>query len=234
MKRVLLFLVLFTGVLLLPFQNAQAAPVRWSEEVFTQFQKEYGIAGANRVRKVYDTLIAHADSPLREKLQVVNDTMNKLPWVTDREKWNADDYWATPIETIVKYGGDCEDMAIGKFVGLRLLGVPKENLYLGYVKVRATGEAHMVLVWVDDARTETLVLDNLVPEIKHGKDRPDLVAVYLFDADGDLVLFDDNGGKRSIKAEFSGRKMQKLETIKARIEENREKYRAYNDGRPLF
>ncbi|NVK42778.1 MAG: transglutaminase-like cysteine peptidase [Oceanospirillaceae bacterium] len=234
MKRVLLFLALFTGVLGFAFQSAQAAPVRWSDEVFTHVQSEYGIAASNRLRRIYDTLMANADKPLRQKLEVVNDTMNKLPWVTDRDKWNAEDYWATPMETIVKYGGDCEDMAIGKFVGLRLMGVPKENLYLGYVKVKATGEAHMVLVWVNDAQTETLVLDNLVPEIKSGKERTDLVAVYLFDADGDLVLIDDNGEDRSIKAEISGRKMQKLETIKARIEENREKYRVYNEGRPLF
>ncbi|GGO78995.1 hypothetical protein GCM10011348_12200 [Marinobacterium nitratireducens] len=234
MKRVLLILAMITGMLGYTVTAVQAEPARWSEELFAQFQKEYGVAGASRLRRVYETLIAEADAPLETKLRVVNDTLNKLPWVTDRDKWHAEDYWATPIETIALYGGDCEDMAIGKYVGLRLLGVPEKNLYLGYVRVRATGEPHMVLVWLSDDHQHALVLDNMIPEIKTGNERDDLVGVYLFDAAGDLILLDDDGQQRTIKAEIGQRRLEKLETIKARIRENREKYRQYNGGRPTF
>lgn len=234
MKKLLTLLILMTGLSVSHLQAAEPASPRWSDEVFRQVAIEQGVAASNRLRKIYDTLMASADKPLRQKLEVVNDTMNALPWVTDQAKWKADDYWATPLETITQYGGDCEDMAIGKYVGLRLMGVPQKNLFLGYVKVRATGEAHMVLVWVNDERTETLVLDNMTPEIKPGKERDDLIAVYMFDADGNLVLFDDDGGKRSVKAVISDRKLQKLETVKARINENRERFKVFNDGRPLF
>jgi predicted transglutaminase-like cysteine proteinase len=165
---------------------------------------------------------------------LVNNKFNELPWIADKDKWSAEDYWATPFETITQFGGDCEDMAIGKFLALRLMGIPKKNLHLGYVKVKATGESHMILVWVSDDRSETMVLDNMINEVKSGKQRTDLLAIYLTSADGELILLNDDGQSRSIKAEISPKKMQKLETVKKRMRENQEKYKAYNDGRPLM
>ncbi|MCK5477927.1 MAG: transglutaminase-like cysteine peptidase [Methylococcales bacterium] len=81
------------------------------------------------MRNIYQLILDNEDKPVREKLEVANNALNALPWITDREKWNADDYWATPFETLTQFGGDCEDMAIGKFMVLRLMGIPKKNLY---------------------------------------------------------------------------------------------------------
>ena len=92
----------------------------------------------------------------------------------------------------------------------------------------------MVLVWTNDDRTESLVLDNYVKTIKNAKDRMDLQAIFLTDVDGNLVLLNDDGKKRSIKAEISAKKMQKMETVKQRIVENRKRYEQYNDGKPLY
>ena len=136
--------------------RAEAAIQPWSENVFKQLENEYGAEASRRMRSIHDVMIQNKDQPLRKKLEIVNDTLNALPWVTDRSKWSAEDYWATPLETIALYGGDCEDMAIGKYMALRLMGVPRKNLYLGYVKVKATGESHMVMVWVNDQRSAPL------------------------------------------------------------------------------
>jgi len=46
-----------------------------------------------------------------------------------------DGYWAAAGETLLRGIGDCIDIAVAKMEALRLLGIPKENLYLttGYV-----------------------------------------------------------------------------------------------------
>lgn len=206
----------------------------WSEGVFAQVEKEHGKPASDRMRDIYDFIVKNADKPLNDKIVLVNNKFNELPWVADKSKWSAEDYWATPFETITQFGGDCEDMAIGKFLALRLMGVPKNNLFLGYVKVKTTNETHMVLVWTNDDRTETLVLDNMVKEVMSGKDRTDLVAVYLTDAQGNIIILSDDGNTRSVKAEISEKKIKKLETVKQRMRENQEKYKAYNDGQPLL
>ena len=206
----------------------------WSEGVFEQINKEHGVAAEQRMRNIYQLILNYRNKPLMEKLTITNDTLNKLPWIADREQWSADDYWATPYETLTKYGGDCEDMAIGKLVVLRLMGVPKKNLHLGYVKVKKTGEAHMVLVWVNDDRSKSLVLDNLVETILPGPERTDLLAVYLTDTDGNIIVIDDDGKKRSIAGEIENRKLAKLEKVKQKMAANHEKFKKFNDGRPLY
>jgi len=214
--------------------EAKVVLMPWSEGLFIQIEKEFGIEAGKRIRYVYGLIQTNQQKSVREKLEIVNTTLNLFPWLSDKELWNEDDYWASPLETLARFGGDCEDMAIGKFVMLRLMGIPKKNLYLGYANIRQSGQAHMVLVWLNDDRTESLVLDQLDKELKSGKDRKDLQAIYLFDADQKVILLNDNNGERSIQSEIGTRKMSKLESIKQRIIENNEKYKPYNDGRALW
>ena len=206
----------------------------WSDALFAQVEKEYGPQAAKRFRYVYDVARANQTKSIREKLDIANSTLNRLPWVSDQQQWNADDYWATPFEIIAKAGGDCEDMAIAKHVMLRMMGVPQRNLYLGYAQIRATNEIHMILVWANDQRTEARILDNKVKEVKLAKERMDLLVVFLTDATGNVILIDDDGTTRKVKAEVGHRKNARLEDIRQRIAETREKYRPYNDGKPLF
>lgn len=107
-------------------------------------------------------------------------------------------------------------------------------LELAYVKVRKTVESHMVLVWLNDSRSESFVLDNLDKTVKSGKERSNLLAIYLTDADGNFVLLNDNQGQRSIKSEIKTSKFENLNKIKSHILINQEKYKRYNDNRPLF
>jgi predicted transglutaminase-like cysteine proteinase len=215
-----------------PMQGSNLQP--WSESLFAQVEKEYGALAAKRLRYVYDTARSNQDKPVLEKLEIANATLGKLPWVSDQAQWNAEDYWATPFEIITQVGGDCEDMAIGKYVMLRMMGVPQRNLYLGYGKLKARNEAHMVLVWANDRRSDVRILDSYVKEVKPAKARKDLLIVYLTDIDGNLILIDDVDGQRKIKAEVSAKKMSKLDAVKQHIRETREKYQAFNEGRPLF
>ena len=238
MNRASLVLAIVLLILLLAFYpaagNAQATWESWSEKLFAQLEKEFGPTAMKRLRYVHDTARENQNKPVLEKLVVANSALSRLPWISDQQQWSADDYWATPLELIVKVGGDCEDMAIGKYVMLRMMGVPQRNLFLGYAILKTQNEAHMVLVWANDKRTDIRVLDSFVKEVKPAKERKDLQFVYVMDIDNNMALFDDDSGKRGLKAKVNSRKIAKLDALKKQIAETREKYKQYNDGKPLF
>ena len=171
---------------------------------------------------------------MEKQLEIVNETLNDLPWLTDQEKWSEEDYWATPFETLTTFGGDCEDMAIGKFVMLRAMGVPKNELSLAHVKLKKTSERHMVLLYGRIPGETPMVLDNIVKPIQPAPKRKDLIGVYVFDAYEKFWLISDDVAKRPVVSEVSGRKLGKLEKVKPRIQETRETYQKYNAGRPLL
>jgi predicted transglutaminase-like cysteine proteinase len=211
----------------------------WSESLFLQIEKEFGKNGADRVRKLHDLMLDNKDKPTHEKLEVVNNAVNQLPWISDQAKYSATDYWATPMETVATFGGDCEDMAITKFMMLRMMGIPKENLRLTYVKIKNTGESHMVLAYLDEPDQmakgkPVLILDSYVKDLKPSNERKDLLGVYLIDADKNLTLIKDDGKTRSVIAETDSAKIAKLDKIKKKIVENKAKYQKYNEGRPLY
>jgi predicted transglutaminase-like cysteine proteinase len=211
----------------------------WSERVFEYVAQEYGADAEKRLRFLHDMIRDSQDLSDMEKVVLVNKTLNRLPWISDATQWQKADYWAAPIETIATFGGDCEDIAIVKWVMLVHLGITKERLRLAYVKIRQTGENHMVLLFVKNPTAaleelEVYVLDNYVEEVKRGYERTDLLAVYITDVDGNIVLLEDKDGIRSIKGVYEERKIRKLEELKARIAENREKLRELNDGIPIL
>jgi predicted transglutaminase-like cysteine proteinase len=129
--------------------------------------------------------------PLSEtaKLGKVNAFFNdQLRFSDDQEIWNSSDYWATPMETLAKGAGDCEDFAIAKYYSLLYLGVPVERLRLTYVRARINGagnaivQAHMVLTYYPSPEAVPLVLDNLIDSILPASRRPDLQPVFSFNS----------------------------------------------------
>ena len=188
----------------------------WSENVFHYISQEYGPDAEKRLRYLHSMVIENQDLPVMEKVELVNKTLNHLPWIADSTHWKQADYWASPMETIATFGGDCEDIAIVKWVVLVHLGVTREHLRLAYVKIKKTGENHMVLLFVKNPSSpieelEIYVLDNYVEDVKRGSERKDLLAVYVTDADGNIVLLDEKEGERSIKEDYKELKKNKLE-----------------------
>ncbi len=107
----------------------------------------------------------------------------------DQEVWNQVDYWASPLETLDKGMGDCEDFAIAKYFSLLAVGVPPARLRLVYVRLQIGGaggpsQAHMVLAYYATPQAEPLILDNLVTEIRPASRRPDLTPVFSFNSEG--------------------------------------------------
>lgn len=138
------------------------------------------------------------------KLLRVNDFINaRIAFEDDISVWGQSDYWATPLETIGKWRGDCEDFAIIKYVSLRMAGVPSGSLRLVYAKARLDGlagpawVAHMVLAYYPSPSAEPLVLDNLNTAILPASQRFDLRPIFSFNSDG---IFAGVSGQGAAKA----------------------------------
>ena len=206
----------------------------WEEQVFVEMGKRHGEAAAKRMRETLDFIIANQYKPIQEKLELTNDFMNGLPWIADPDLWKREDYWATPFETLTTFGGDCEDIAISKYVVLRLMGVSDKKMGFAQV-VTSSGENHMVLLYKPSKETPSLILDNQHTDVLPSTRRPDLVGVYIFQNDGTLYLLEDRGGgDRSLKTKIKNRRLEKWASAKDRARANRELYQQYNGGRPLI
>jgi predicted transglutaminase-like cysteine proteinase len=126
-----------------------------------------------------------------EKIKKVNEFFNRrVHFDADQAIWAKSDYWATPLETLAKGKGDCEDFTIAKYFTLLSLDIPNEQLRLIYVKARIGGpsssieQAHMVLAYYSAPDAEPLVLDNLITEVRPASRRPDLTPIFSFNRQG--------------------------------------------------
>lgn len=94
----------------------------------------------------------------RTQLILVNRAINKFRYVEDYANWRRDDYWATPLQFLNR-NGDCEDFAIAKYMALRELGTPGQNMRIVILRDHVRHVMHAVLaVYVDGA---PYILDNL-------------------------------------------------------------------------
>jgi predicted transglutaminase-like cysteine proteinase len=135
----------------------------------------------------------------RQKLELVNDFMNRTPFKTDQEHWGKVDYWATPVEFLSTNGGDCEDFSIAKYFTLRAMGVADDKLQITYVKeTRVYNEAHMVLAYFATPDAEPLILDNINKTIQPASNRGDLIPVYSFNGSGLWLAKEQSGRGQSV------------------------------------
>ena len=76
-------------------------------------------------------------------LQAVNRHINTTRYVLDPVNWGVPDYWATPVEFLLK-DGDCEDYAISKYITLKHLGFNPASMRLAIVQDLNLRAAHAV------------------------------------------------------------------------------------------
>ncbi len=228
-------IILICLVLLGPLSAYGSVYRPWSENVFQFVNANYGEQAEKRFRYLHGLILDNQQLNELEKLDLVNSTLNHLPWIADQQHWKNADYWATPFETIATFGGDCEDIAVAKFIMLRHLGIASENMRLCYVKIKKTGESHMVLIYLTKPlkamdKQQVYVLDNYVDPVMLAGQRKDLLAIYAFSASGDLVLFNDDGGKRSVQGVYKERKLKKLDDLRDKMKKYTAKFVELNDG----
>lgn len=153
--------------------------------------RRFGPQAAAAIRDWQAALEDIKSSKEKEKLEFVNAFLNgHVRFIDDQVTWGVPDYWATPLETLGRGQGDCEDFAIIKYFSLKAIGVPVAKLRLTYVRARIGGpnssvsQAHMVLAYYPEPDAEPLILDNLISEIRPASRRPDLTPVFSFNSEG--------------------------------------------------
>ncbi|HUH87713.1 MAG TPA: transglutaminase-like cysteine peptidase [Pusillimonas sp.] len=170
-----------------------------TERLLQSAQKRYGQRGADTVSAWLASMQQARSQPVSVQLQAVNRFWNSnVRGVEDIDLWGQADYWATPLETLGKRAGDCEDYVIGKYFSLLHIGVPAEKLRLIYVRARVGGQtiAHMVLGYYETPSSDPLILDSLTSTMVTAARRPDLTPVFSFNAQGIYVA----GQARSVES----------------------------------
>lgn len=184
MKPTIAFITFCAAMFLL--QRLMADVQQWvPDALVVRAIDEYGVDAGERVR-AWQTVLHDAKTLNEaEQLRVVNQFFNdSIPFRSDQSHWQQDDYWATPFESLVTHGGDCEDYVIAKYYSLLALGVDVNKLRITYVKAVRLNEAHMVLTYFPTPDAIPFVLDNLIDQIAVASQRPDLVPVYSFNGQG--------------------------------------------------
>lgn len=163
-------------------------------------ERKHGLSSRKRLEAWQALIDSARNRSESEKLTLVNDFFNRIPFVSDAEHWGAEDYWATPVEMLASNGGDCEDFSIGKYFTLIAAGVAMDKLKITYVKTRdpnPVNQSHMVLTYYSTLSAVPLVLDNLVSEIRPASQRGDLTPVYAFNGAG-LWLAKERGEGKAV------------------------------------
>lgn len=190
-------LIIISFAVIAEWLNAQQNYILYSEKKIAQIEKKYKQEVLDRFLNWKKLVSENQDKSEPEKLKLTNDFFNnQLQWVSDKKLWKQKDYWATPIETLLKSAGDCEDFTIIKYFTLISLGVPIDRLKLTYVKALKLNQAHMVLTYNKTRRSVPLVLDNINKKILPSSERKDLKPVYSFNGEGMWIQKQKNLGKR--------------------------------------
>ena len=178
--------VLLWSLLALVLLRADAGRA-WDANRMLQAAQAAGPRALNAVRVLQQVLQSVNGAEDDAQLAAVNQFFNRqVIFTDDTVAWGQVDHWASPIETLAKGRGDCEDYAIAKYFSLLALGMPTAKLRLVYVRVQTGGvvQAHMVLAYYPSPQAEPMVLDNLITEIRPASRRPDLTPVFSFNSDG--------------------------------------------------
>ena len=81
----------------------------------------------------------------RARLGEINRAINlAIRPMGDLEQYGAIDVWSSPLATLARGAGDCEDYAIAKFVALHRAGIAPDDLRIVVMRDTIRGEDHAV------------------------------------------------------------------------------------------
>lgn len=176
----IVFLVVVSSVFAVDFDKLQSVLLQ-----------KYGVASGSNYSAWQSMMASIKDASANEKIKRVNEFFNRrITWGDDHKVWGQADFWATPMDTLGKGMGDCEDFAIAKYFTLLNVGIPVAKLRLVYVKAKngnAPGsleQAHMVMAYYPSPDAEPMIMDNMITDIRPASRRPDLQPVFSFNSEG--------------------------------------------------
>lgn len=167
-----------------------------SESIIKKSEQKYGYFARNRLEAYNKMLLSARNKSEIEKLHIINNFFNSVPYKSDKENWKQKDYWATPLEFLSRDKGDCEDYVIAKLFALKSLGVDSKRLFMTYVKSSRFKNPHMVLTYFETTSSEPLILDNTNFKIFPASKRKDLTPIYNFNGDSLRIAQKMGTGKK--------------------------------------
>lgn len=96
------------------------------------------------------------------QIRRVNERMNRSRYTTDQANWGQADYWESPNQ-FFRMNGDCEDYAIAKYLSLRALGFPDDDLRLVVLNDLNLRVGHAILVVTYQGTP--YVMDNQIAQV---------------------------------------------------------------------
>jgi len=180
-----------------------AAPLQaWDSDAMSAAAQRLGEPAVAALPALQALLRSAAGMTDADRLQAINRFFNvRIAFATDLAVWGEEDHWASPLETLSRGRGDCEDYAIAKYASLLAAGVAPARLRLVYVRAQlvrrgepAAALPHIVLAYQAGGDDEPLILDNLRAEVLPASARPDLSPVFSFGSEG---LWHGNGAARA-------------------------------------
>ncbi|WP_299181369.1 transglutaminase-like cysteine peptidase [uncultured Neptuniibacter sp.] len=199
----------------------------WTEDMYHFVGKKYGWNAERRMRQWHQVIERNGRESWLEDLQAVNGFFNRVSWTSDSSHWGKKEYWQTPLETLIEFKGDCEDIAIAKYTTLRIMGYTEKQLNLVYSLAGKT--PHMVLTFYPQGQDHPYVLDSLNKQLLTSDQRRDLTTVYEFNNDS-LWLTDKHFEKYK---RTQSRHLALLDELKVRLDNNRHLLRSHNRGKPV-
>ena len=137
--------------------------LRIADNIKEQAKQRAGEQALKRLVAWEQLINTHQEDSDWAKLTAVNRFFNQRISVTlDAGAAEGYDYWQSPIETLVRGRGDCDDFAMAKYVSLRLLGLPARQLRVGLVTYPLGG--HAVVFFYPQKERDPWVLDNMFSE----------------------------------------------------------------------
>ena len=135
-----------------------------SDLINEELEERMGRKALDRLTR-WETLInTYQEASALEKLNVVRDFfahhINETP---DTGEQRGNDYWQSPIETLIRGKGDCDDFAVAHYVSLRLLGISASQLRISLVTHPSYGN-HGVVFFFEFDNQDPWVLDNMASD----------------------------------------------------------------------
>lgn len=171
---------IFGSVIELPSKNLGKFP-KWGD-MLVRWKNGAPCSSDTCTSKGWDGFLADLKTADRQtQLKEVNKAMNAHRYIIDQKNWGVPDYWETPFQ-FLKKNGDCEDFAISKYMALKALGVPVEDMRVVAVQDLNLNLGHAVLVVYEG--NEPQLLDNQIKTVVPASSVRHYQPVYSINEDG--------------------------------------------------
>ena len=108
---------------------------------------------AAEYKKWLSLLDPYKDASIFDRAKAVDGLVDEhIFYVSDKDNYDKQEYWATPMEILSRGSGDCEDFVILKCFSLQYLGVPLENFALARANIDGDQNRGHGIILLDTAQ----------------------------------------------------------------------------------